>query len=622
MDTELGDDPLRRRRRFNVSERAVLYLAADALCEMCGCRLGMGWHADHVEPYVKGGATDVINGQALCPPCNLRKGARVTELRTWQREAMDDFVAKGARDFLVSATPGAGKTMFASTLAKRVLDEGAAERVIVVVPTDSLRQQWADAAAAFGLSLMPVNSPEDYEKPGYHGCVATYAQLARGAGAALVRRTTRIPTFAVLDEIHHAGENRAWGDGLTEALERAVYRLALTGTPWRKNAAEPIPFVRYDSAGKVAVDYAYEYGAALADGVCRGVVFDAYDGSARWVDCGKISEATLGADLADDDVSAVLDAIYTPGNEWAPSILREADAALTEVRLDVPDAAGLVIANTQAHAQAYSRLLAKVSGSQPTVVVSDDPEAKASIDRFRKGTTRWIVAVKMVSEGIDIPRLAVGVYASKARTPLFFRQVVGRFVRTRPGEELTARLFIPAVPALMTHAREIEEELRHQVDLEAARDEKAQAESRGEQREFDLRVPLSASEAVFDRSIFGGGEVTNDERLSAEAACRRRGIPVQYAVQVADMLREVGPVTHTVSVTPVPPAEPRHRRERVLRNDVETLVRKVARREGCEVKEVAIDLLRHNFPKRSQATIEQLELIREYLLARLGGSSG
>ena len=234
------------RRRFNASERAALYLAADGRCQLCGAVLEPGWHSDHVDPYSRGGPTDVMNGQALCPTCNLTKGAAVPGPHArWQQEATDRFYASGRTDFTVSATPGAGKTRFSLGLCRRLVDEGTAQRVAVVVPTDALRQQWADEAARFGLSLMPVTDASDYDKRGYDGCVATYAQVARGAGADLLRRSTRVDTVAVLDEIHHAGESRSWGDGLMFALEHAVHRIALTGTPWRRDplASWPLFFM-------------------------------------------------------------------------------------------------------------------------------------------------------------------------------------------------------------------------------------------------------------------------------------------------------------------------------------------------------------------------------------------
>lgn len=546
------------------------------------------------------------------------------DMRLWQEHATNAFFAKNARDFLVCATPGAGKTRFALSLARQLLDEGTIRRIVVVVPTDALRQQWADSAGAAGLALMPVSAVEDYDKAGYHGCVATYAQVARGAGSDLLRRATRIPTFAIMDEIHHAGDNRAWGDGLKHGVENALHRLALTGTPWRRDDTSPIPFVTYkllpgDRKPTVAVDYSYEYGEAVADGVCRRIEFHAYDGEAKWRDCGKIESAALGSDLNDDDVAAVLDTVYHPEHGWMPVLLDRAITALEEIAEEIPDAAGLVIAERQNHARAYAEMLQKRTGRMPVVVVSDDPDAKAAIDRFRTSRDRWMVAVRMVSEGVDIPRLAVGVYASKIRTPLFFRQVVGRFVRIRPGEEFNARLLIPAVPALMTHAREIEQELRHQLDLEKSR-ESSQSDDRAAgsgQGSFDLREPVSASEAVFDRAIMAGEETSPEDLAIAQAECRRRGIPAQYALNILPLLRQREESSFGATVRQERPPEPRHRRERLLRQSVESLARKLANRAGLEPREVNASLLRAGFPPRKKATVEELEKMERYLAARL-----
>src|SRR5690606_31785414 len=113
--------------------------------------------------------------------------------------------------------------------------------------------------------------------------------------------------------------------------------------------------------------YGYEYGAAFADGVCRGVVFDAFEGTGKWVDCGKESEAALGADLSDDDLPALLDAVYDPNNEWIPVVLAEAADTLNEIREEAPDAAGLVVAEGQWRAQAYADHLTKITGRRPVV---------------------------------------------------------------------------------------------------------------------------------------------------------------------------------------------------------------------------------------------------------------
>ena len=630
------------RRRFNTSERVALYLAADGRCAECGTELEPGWHGDHVTPYSAGGPTDVINGQALCPTCNLKKGTSVTNLRTWQRRATELFYAMppGARDFLVSATPGAGKTRFALALAKDLLGQRVVERVIVVVPTDALREQWAEAAGGQQLALKPVAEPEDYDKGGYQGCVVTYQQLL-GAGADLMRRVTRRPTLIILDEVHHAGDNRSWGEALQRAADAARYRLSLTGTPWRRDNRSPIPFVRYSEEGKVLVDYAYEYGEAVADEVCRRIEFHAYDGEARWTDParsrresssdpGTVSvefTAKLGAGMDGSDVSAALDALYEPKHQWMPKMLAQANDMLDDLRTDIPDAAGLVVCERQWHARGYAELIEQITGERPPVVVSDpqnDPGgkiAKAQIDSFKRGRSRWIVAVKMISEGVDIPRLAIGVYASKTQTPLFFRQVVGRFVRTRENEELNARLLIPAAPDLLQHAREIEEELRHQLDLAEEEERKARegdGTGGGSQGQFDFREPLAASEPIFDRAILGGDESTPEEVAEAEAECRKLGIPARYAVNLVPLLRQrkADATTEEDAEAPVSPAVavPRHKREQLLRGEIKTLVGKFARRVGIQPQDVNTNLLRAGHPPRARATVEQLEETRQTLL--------
>lgn len=604
------------RRRFNKSERIAMYLASDGKCTVCGIELEPQWHGDHINPYSNNGETDVINGQALCPPCNFKKGNTMTQpLRAWQIEAKTKFDAMGRpSDFLVSATPGAGKTTFAVSLSCDLIERGLIDRVVVIVNTDSLRTQWADKATVLGLHLKTVNSPEDYQHAGYDGAVMTYAQIAE-SGRLLARRAIgQFKTLVIMDEIHHAGDNRSWGSALMEAAEPATFRIALTGTPWRSDSKSPIPFVRYGSDGKVVVDYAYEYGAAVADEVCRRVAIESYDcETVRWVDFGKVSEASLGDELDDEDVSAVMETIYAPSNQWISVLLSEADKSLSRIRQDgAPDAGGVVIASTQEHAKAYGHILRMITGEDPVVVISEDGKAaKDAITAFDNSTNRWIVSVNMISEGVDIPRLAVGVYASRTQTPLFFRQVIGRIVRRREGEEFNATLFIPALPKLKEFARDIEKELRHQLDTEIEGQKKEQAQADRDQRQFSFREPLSASDAVFDATITAGVEFTQSDIDAATQECRRVGIPEIYVANVARMRMRERDVT--VTVTPQPNPVPRHRAEKLLRKEIQALANKVDNRLGEEPGWANCQVLKAGYPKRGEATMEDLEQILGYL---------
>jgi hypothetical protein len=177
----------------------------------------------------------------------------------------------------------------------------------------------------------------------------------------------------------------------------------------------------------------------------------------------------------------------------------------------MPDAAGMVIASDHADARAYAGLLRRITGTRPVLVLSDDPAASRKIGAFAGSADRWIVAVRMVSEGVDIPRLAVGVYATSIGTALFFAQAVGRFVRARRRGE-TASVFLPSIPALLEYAAELEAErdhvLRRHEDDADARDALAEAQRRRDHPDEPGDGPFKplAASAHFDRVLYDGGE--------------------------------------------------------------------------------------------------------------------
>ena len=376
-------------------------------------------------------------------------------LRAWQTEAMKKYFETNPRDFMAVATPGAGKTTFALTLARELFSRGVVRKLTVVAPTDHLKKQWADAAAKVGIPIDPnFKNADVHVGRQYKGVALTYSQVANKPQLH-ARNTENDKTLVIFDEIHHAGDALSWGDGLREAFDDATRRLALTGTPFRSDAA-PIPFVNYeeDHEGirRSRADYSYGYGPALKDHVVRPVIFMAYSGQMRWrTSAGEEMAANLGEGFTKDVTAQAWRTALDPQGEWIPTVLSAADKRLTEVRRAVPDAGALVIATDHADAKAYAEKLHKITGEKPTVVLSDDREASAKIDDFRESNKRWMVAVRMVSEGVDVPRLAVGVYATSTSTPLFFAQAVGRFVRSRARGE-TASVFLPSVTPLLALA--------------------------------------------------------------------------------------------------------------------------------------------------------------------------
>ena len=482
-------------------------------------------------------------------------------LRAWQTAAMEQYFAANPRDYLAVATPGAGKTTFALTVAAELLSRRVVDRITVVAPTEHLKTQWADAAERAGIPIDPTYAGRRGKtSQDYVGVAVTYAGVAMNPLAHRIR-TERFKTLVILDEVHHAGDARSWGEAVREAFDPAARRLALTGTPFRSDI-NPIPFVNYapDPDGGAGVlrcvpDYTYGYAHALADRVVRPVLFMAYSGEMQWrTRAGDEVAARLGEPLTKDLTAQALRTALDPAGSWMPAVLAAADRRLSEVRRHVPDAGGLVIASDQDSARVYAALLAKIAGEKPTVVLSDEKAASKRIAGFTEGDARWMVAVRMVSEGVDVPRLAVGVYATTTSTPLFFAQAVGRFVRARRRGE-TASVFLPSVPSLLGFATEMELQRDHVLgrkitdedDIFAAEDELLAAAQAAESASAESAsadeglLPFEAlgSQATFDRVLYDGGEFghSGEVQVGSEEEMDFLGIPgLLEPDQVRDLL--------------------------------------------------------------------------------------
>ncbi|MDX6278130.1 MAG: hypothetical protein QOJ72_2258, partial [Nocardioidaceae bacterium] len=457
-------------------------------------------------------------------------------LRVWQREAFELYRRAQPRDFLTVATPGAGKTTFALTIAADLMSRGIVERIVIVTPTDHLKTQWALAASGIGLMIDPSLAGQGVLGSDFQGFAVTYAGLAVNPNAYRSRIEHR-PTMVILDEVHHAADALSWGDAVQEACEPATRRLSLTGTPFRSDD-NPIPFVTYapapDGTMSSVADYSYGYGHALKDGVVRPVLFMAYSGQMHWrTRAGDEVAARLGEPLDRAATAQALRTALDPQGSWIAAVLQAAHTRLLEVRRDVPDAGGLVIASDQDTARQYAAVLAAITGDDPTVVLSDEAGASARIADFSAGMTPWMVAVRMVSEGVDIPRLSVGVYATTTATPLYFAQAVGRFVRTRRKGE-TASIFVPSVPVLLSLAADLEAQRDHvigrpiadEADLFAAEAEllaRAQREESASDQLGDFAA--LASDASFDRVVYDGGEFGYDALTDEDGELDFLGIP-------------------------------------------------------------------------------------------------
>jgi len=549
----------------------------------------------------------------------------------WQREALRIFEASPHRDFLAVATPGAGKTTFALAAARRALLGRTISRVVVVVPTQHLKLQWAHAAEPAGIHLDPGWAAGYGALPSdVHGVVVTYQQVAANPGA--LRPLVR-GAIAILDEIHHAGESRAWGDGVRFAFEHAHRRLCLSGTPFRSDQ-HVIPFVRYD--GDLAqADYEYGYGEALKDqSVVRPVYFPRINGHMEWqAPDGLTYAATFDDRLTKDLASQRLRAALDAEGEWLSAVLTQAHHQLMHLRQGDPRAGGLVIAVDQEHARAIAGMIKERLGVSATIATSDDPSASDNIAAFAQSTTPWIVAVRMVSEGVDIPRLRVGVYATNTITELFFRQAVGRLVRwSGAGQRQTAYMFIPDDIRLRTFAQKVAEQRQH--SLRKRTDDEDQGFG-GDERdpvvEADMSEllddpqlslfsvisavpldehgrPLEATRVYDDGSAPGEGAVAEalpDWYGNAQASGALPPSQGAWAPETSTIVPLPDP--QPIAAAPQPAPSPLVKR-RTLREQNNELVRELVHTSGKGHAEVNAELNRKIGIKRiSEATVRQLE---------------
>ena len=494
----------------------------------------------------------------------------IAKLREWQARAVSRVLTHTRPDFLATATPAAGKTRFALRIAHQYLADRVASRVLVICPTNHLRTQWSTAAGLVGIQLDPALTNEQaIEARDYHGAVVTYQQVCL-APAVFQRACRSRPTLLIFDELHHAGEGKDWGNALREAFDEAVFRLALSGTPFRSDN-NPIPYVRYEQ-GESQADFTYGYAEAIRESVCRPILFPSYEGELTWLSEGREHRATFEDGLTFELQRERLKTALLQ-DSWLGPVITDAHAELRRLRKqEQPDAGGLIVAMNQDHARQVAELVGRITGSRAHVAVSDDPSASKTIATFAQHKAQqWLVAVNMVSEGVDIPRLRVGVYATNVLTEMYFRQVVGRFVRMQEGlpKPQRAWLYLPKDATLVHYAKRIKAERDHVLE----------------------EIMPSVQ-----RTLFGTVATSLKEYIPLHGVAR------MDALIGGDEAESAGDGKGVAE-----PVVPLHDKKNDLRDQHRALVGTVARKTGIDHRQLNAELIKRTGGRVDQATVAQLE---------------
>lgn len=379
------------------------------------------------------------------------------QLRDWQREcfhlALKRF-SRGQRHFLCLATPGAGKTLLASTLAAQLLAEKHIDLVVCFAPSVIVADDFQAALAA-------QTGARFDGRLGARGLSLTYqAMLTQPESFWALFKTQRV--FAIFDEIHHcAGQQlsdaNAWGAPLLSRIQNfATYTLALTGTPWRSDQ-RPITLARYGNE-RVDCDYSYGLDRAVNEGVCRMPLLTLIDNDdIHVIRDGKSTRYSGLKDLVESETCRYEEVLRAEA--LITYSLRLATRQLEKLRLKDPTAGGLVVASSVQHAQQIRHLLHREFNIHAAIATYQEQDPLQTIRTFKHGKTPWIVSVGMISEGTNVPRLRVCCHLTRVKTELYFRQVLGRILRAKGTSGEAAYFYMPAEPTMVEYADRLIEDI-------------------------------------------------------------------------------------------------------------------------------------------------------------------
>lgn len=379
-------------------------------------------------------------------------------LRKWQSACVSRAIENYHYDkhFFCLATPGAGKTIMASAVAKELLKRDKIDYVICFSPSRSICEGIKEVFSR------ELHSPFS-GRIGSTGVSLTYQSLLAGHNV-LLSELANSRVLVVLDEIHHCAgsefvQGNAWGIQLLEQVSSlATFTLSLSGTPWRTDGS-PITFAKYDSATK-SLSYQFEYGLkeAIQDKACRipRVVS---------IDVEKINKKgafkhqsyTSVTEFLKDHENNYIDLLLNESLIF--EVLKRGVQCLSELRKTSSSAAGLVVAASYQHALMIKKVLEQKLLQDVVLVSYKDEGSVEQIEAFKNGNERWIVSIAMVSEGVDIPRLQVCCHLSDVKTELYFRQVLGRIIRMSEDKSDTCYFYTLAEEKLVTYAERLEQEV-------------------------------------------------------------------------------------------------------------------------------------------------------------------
>lgn len=387
------------------------------------------------------------------------------KLRQWQ----SDCIALALKQyqnhynhFLALATPGAGKTLMASELADQLLKNNLVDLVICFSPSSIVAKDFSES--------LHLRTQERFDGLiGAKGRSLTYQNL-QYLDTSFWHLFERYRVFVIFDEIHHcAGSNignaNAWGEQIILNIQdKAKFTLALTGTPWRSDAA-PIVLSNYmHPSNKISCDYVYGLAEAIQDNVCRIPQIIAVDNNnISVVDDDETKTFTSFKYLLSQSIIPYQEIIEN--EKVIKYVIASAQKKLSTIRTNNFDAAGLIVASSVEHAKQISTLMKACFNEEAVVVTYRENDPTSIIQNFRHAKSKWIISVGMISEGTNIPRLQVCCHLTNIKTEMHFRQILGRILRMTGSRNQEAVMYMPAEPKLLEYAYRVKQDVPFEADI-------------------------------------------------------------------------------------------------------------------------------------------------------------
>ena len=387
------------------------------------------------------------------------------KLRQWQADCINLALKQylnGNSHFLALATPGAGKTLMASELANQLLKNNLIDLIICFSPSSIVSQDFSES--------LQLKTQERFDGLiGARGRSLTYQNL-QYLDANFWQLFEEYRVFVIFDEIHHcAGSNidnaNAWGEQIILNIQdKAKYTLALTGTPWRSDAA-PIVLSNYiHLSNKISCDYVYGLAEAIQDDVCRIPQIIAVDNNnISVVDDDETKTFTSFKSLLSQSIIPYQEIIEN--EKVIKYVISSAQKKLSSIRAKNSDAAGLIVASSIEHAKQISMLMKVCFNEDAIVVTYREIEPTSIIQQFRHAKTKWIISVGMISEGTNIPRLQICCHLTNIKTEMHFRQILGRILRMTGSKNQEAVMYMPAEPKLLEYAYRVKQDVPFEADV-------------------------------------------------------------------------------------------------------------------------------------------------------------